>query len=99
MLADAPGFQRRFLPFGVDVIPVWSPQADWLFDRTLTATEAARRWRASGVRHLVITKWQVNIDFFNQHSRWSSPPFRAQLIGETATTAIFSIEVTGFDAP
>jgi hypothetical protein len=99
VLADAPGFQRRFLPFGVDVIPLWSPQADWLFDRTLTATEAIRRWRESGVRHLIITKWQVNIDFFNQHSRWSSPPFHVQLIGETATTAVFAIEATGITAP
>jgi hypothetical protein len=91
VLADSPGYQRRFLPTGVRVIPLWSPQADWLFDRTLSPHDAVQRWRESGVRHLVLTKWKVNLDFFNQHSRWGSPPFDVQLIGETSATAVFSI--------
>jgi hypothetical protein len=91
VLADAPGFQRRFLPAGIKVVPLWSPQADWLFDRDLAPAEAVRRWRESGVRHVIITKWQTNIDFFNRHSRGGQAPFQMQLVGETASTAVFAI--------
>jgi len=91
VLADSPGFQRRFLPVGIQVVPPWSPQAAWLFDLSLPPAEATRRWRESGIRHLVITKWQTHLDFFNQRSRWNRPPFQVQLIGETPSTAVFSI--------
>ena len=91
VLADSPGYQRRFQPHGIRVIPLWSSQADWLFDLSLPASEAVRRWRESGVRHLIVTKWQTNLDFFNTRSRWARPPFQVQLVGETATTAVFSI--------
>jgi hypothetical protein len=75
----------------VRVVPPWSPQADWLFDLNLPPAEAVQRWRDSGIRHLVITKWQSHLDFFNQRSRWNRPPFQVQLIGETPSTAVFSI--------
>ena len=91
ILADAPGYQRRFRDTSVRVIPLWSPQAGWLFDPGLPAAEAVRRWRASGVSHLVITKWQANLDFFNARSVWRRPPFQVELIGESKLTAIFAI--------
>jgi hypothetical protein len=93
VLADAPGFQRRFAPVGIEVVPLWSPQADWLFDRSAPAGEIARRWRESRVTHVVVSKWQTNLAFFNQRSRWSAPPLETRLVGETASTAIFSIRV------
>jgi len=92
VIADAPGFQRRFGAVGVSVIPFWSPAADWLFDAKLSPAEAAERWRASGVRHIVVTKWQRNLDFFNTHSRWGRPPFQVQMIGETTHTVVFAIK-------
>lgn len=91
ILADGPGYQRRFLPTGTRVIPLWSPQADWLFDRELPAAEAVRRWRQSEVTHIIVTKWQNNLDFFNARSRWATSPFQVQLVGETGATAIFMI--------
>jgi len=91
IVADSPGFQRRFAPTGLRVIPFWSPQADSLFDATLPPAEVARRWRESGITHLVITKWQVNLDFFNRNSRWNRPPFRAELVAETSRTWIYAI--------
>ena len=91
VLADGPGFQRRFQPAGIKVVPPWSPSADWLFDRTLSPAEAARQWRQSGIGFLVITKWQHNLDFFDAHSRWKKPPFQLQLVGETKATAVFAI--------
>ena len=94
VLADAPGYQRRFLPLGISVIPLWSPQVDWLFDLQMPADEALRRWRDSRVDYIIVTKWQVNIDFFNRRSRWSRPPFHLQRIGETPVTTVFALRAT-----
>jgi hypothetical protein len=91
VIADAPGFQRRFAAAGIRVIPPWSPDADWLFDPSMPAAEAARRWEASGVRYIVLTKWKTNLDFFNQHSRWGLPPFVVRPVSETSHTAVFAI--------
>lgn len=91
VLADSPGYQRRFLPTGLSVAPLWSPQADWLFDLGASLEEAARRWRASGVGYVVLTKRQANVDFLNSRSRWNRPPFHVQMIGETDSTVVFSI--------
>lgn len=91
VLADGPGYQRRFLPTGIRVAPLWSPQADWLFDRQLAPAEASRRWQQSGVTHLIVSKWKPNLDFLNTRSRWTLPPFQVQLVGETKTTAVFAI--------
>lgn len=94
VLADSPGFQHRFQPTGIPVVPFWSPQADWLFDLALPPAEATRRWRESGIRYLVLTKWQTHLDYFNTRSRWNRPPFQVQLIGETPVTALFSIRAS-----
>jgi hypothetical protein len=91
VIADAPGFQRRFQPLGVTVIPLWSPQADWLFDLDAPTADVGRRWRESGVRTLLVTKWQRNLDFLNERARWNRPPFHIQMIGETAQAAVFAI--------
>jgi hypothetical protein len=45
------------------------------------------------VSHIIVTKWQQNLDFFNAHSRWSRPPFQVQPVGETKLTAIFAIRL------
>jgi hypothetical protein len=91
VLADSPGFQRRFAPTGLDVMPLWSPQADWLFDAALPPAAALRAWRDSGVRFIIVAKFQPNLDFLNRHSRWQRPPFRADFVGETRLTAVFAL--------
>lgn len=91
VIADGPGYQRRFAAVGVTAIPLWSPAVDWLFDLQLSPRDAALRWRESGIRFLVVTKWQRNVDFFNAHTRWSRPPFQMQVIGETPHTVVFAI--------
>jgi hypothetical protein len=91
VLADSPGYQRRFAPSGVRVIPPWSPQVDWLFNLNLSDADAARAWQKSNVTHLILTKWGANVRFFDLHSRWKRPPFQLQLVGETSLTAVFLI--------
>ncbi len=91
VLADSPGFQHRLAPLGLKVLPLWSPQADWLFDASLPPAELVRRWRESGITHVIHTKWQTNLDFFTTHSRLARPPLGQRMLGETALTAVFAI--------
>jgi hypothetical protein len=76
---------------GIKVIPLWSPQADWLFDARLGPADAVRRWRESGIRYVVLTKRQANLEFFNQRSRWTQPPFHVGWVADTESTVIFQI--------
>ena len=92
ILADGPGFQRRFAPVGLTVVPPWSPQAESLFDLAAAPGDVARRWRASGITHVVITKWQVNLDYFRRRSRWERPPFRTRLVAETPQTWVYAVQ-------
>jgi hypothetical protein len=63
-----------------------------LFNMRLSPTEAVQAWHDSGVRYIILTKWQSNLAFFNKHTRWSQPPFQVRMLGETKLTAIFAIE-------
>ncbi|MDP3072212.1 MAG: glycosyltransferase family 39 protein [Opitutaceae bacterium] len=91
VLADAPGFQRRLAPLGIDVLPLWSPHVDWLFDRSLSGEALVRAWRESGVRFVIVSKGQPNLDFFNRRSRWQDAPLRADFVGETPRAAVFAL--------
>lgn len=93
VLSDAPGFQHRFAGTGIAVIPLWSPQADALFDPALDAATAGRRWRESGITHLILTKWRMNTAFMETHSRWARPPFSVTKIAETPLHALYAISV------
>jgi hypothetical protein len=94
VVTDGPGFGRRFAPTGVRAIPLWSPQADWLFDPALGAEDAARRQRETGVTHLLIRKLAPNVRFLNDRLRRPDGrlPFRLLPAGETPHWALFAIQ-------
>jgi hypothetical protein len=91
VLTDGPGYQRRFRAAGVQVVPLWSPQADWLFEPSLSPTATFEGWRDSRIRYLILTKWGSNVAFFNERSRWPERPIQLQPLGETELTAVFAI--------
>lgn len=93
VLSDGPGFQRRSAGSGIAVVPLWSPQADALFEPGLDEGTAARRWRESGITHLILTRWQMNRAFMDAHSRWARPPFSVTKIAETPLHDLYSITV------
>jgi hypothetical protein len=93
ILADSPGLQPQLAPHGVQVIPPWSPQADCLFARGLTPDERARRFRASGVRHIVLTKSASHLEFFKHHAAWERPPFLLRLVAENPQVAVFELRL------
>ena len=92
ILTDSPGFQTLLAPHGVRTIPFWSPQAAWLFDPRTTPADAARRWRESGLRVLVLSKFEPAIAFVNRRARWQAPPFRIHLAAESAGFIVLRIE-------
>lgn len=92
VLTDTPGLQTLLAPHPVHAIPFWSPQAAWLFDPALAPADAARRWRESGLRVVVLSKFPPALAFVNSHARWREPLFRFRRIGETPNFVILSVE-------
>lgn len=93
VMADSPGYQKRFAPFGVPVVPQWSPQVDWLFDAALTPEQAAQRCRVSGLHYIVLTKFPGTIEAFKRQARWMRAPFVWRTLGETDITLVLTIEI------
>jgi hypothetical protein len=74
------------------VIPLWSPQVAWLFDERLAPAQLAARWRASGLRTVVLTRGSVGADFLFRHARWRAPWFTLK---ETASVGPYLVlEIT-----
>jgi hypothetical protein len=96
VLSDSAGDQPRFASAGYRVAPLWSPQADWLFDASLTPDEAVHRWRESGIRYVVLASVPGNragFDYLRAHAAWMRPPFRWRALGEADTSAVFALEL------
>lgn len=81
IVSDASGYQKLLAPAGVVVVPLWSPGATCLIDPELTAADAAERWRASGLRQVIVTNNPVNRAYFAAHAHWGKPPFRTRVLG------------------
>jgi hypothetical protein len=93
ILADAPGLQRDLQSFGVAVVPLWSPEADWLFEPDRPRAEAERRWQDSGIHYFVLTKNPLNLAFFNAHLPRLHPAFRFQRAAETDFQLLLRLEL------
>ena len=92
ILTDSPGFQALLAPHRLHAIPFWSPQAAWLFDPQTAPADAARRWRESGLRLVVLSRFAPAVDFVNRRARWAAAPLRMRVVAETAGFVILSIE-------
>jgi hypothetical protein len=51
----------------------------------------ARWWHESGLRVVFHSKFAPAIDFVNRHAPWCQPPFRAQLVDETAAFLVLAV--------
>jgi hypothetical protein len=60
ILSDNAYYHAALAPRGVDVVPVWSPEAAFLFDRRMTFTEARRRLEALGIRRVFVDPGSPN---------------------------------------
>ncbi len=94
VVTDSPGFQKLLAPYDVAAIPFWSPQVAWLFDPRTSPAEAAARWRASGLRLLVLSKFDPALAFVNRRARWSSPPFAIRQIAESEGFIVLQVNLS-----
>jgi hypothetical protein len=92
VVTDGPGFQRRFAAAGIPVAPLWSPQARWLFDPTLSPADAVHAWEVSGVTHILLLKWQTNLDFFTTYVRAPDSLLVLRPIAENTYAIIYRVE-------
>ena len=93
ILTDTPGLQTLLAPHQMRAVPFWSPQAAWLFDSALSPAEAAKRWRESGLRLVVLSKFPPALAFVNHRARWREPLLRFRRIGETPNFIILSVDL------
>jgi hypothetical protein len=96
VLTDSAGHQSRFAAMGRVAIPPWSPQANWLFDASLSPANAVEQWRASGVRYVVIGSLPGNraaFDYLRAHAAWMRSPFRWRFVGETPVSVVYALDV------
>lgn len=93
-LSESPGLPRLLAPHGITVVPIWSPEAAWLFDRNLPPVEAARLATHSRLRYLVLTKSGLGFDFLNQRARWQSSWCKVTPVLDTGTYAVFELTIT-----
>ncbi|MBI3886784.1 MAG: hypothetical protein HY302_13795 [Opitutae bacterium] len=94
LLSESAGLPRLLAPHGITVVPIWSPEAAWLFDRSLKPEELARRAIRSRLHYLVLQKSGLGFDFLNRRARWQVPWFKIAPVLETDTYAVFELTVT-----
>ena len=94
LLSESAGLPRLLAPHGITVVPIWSPEAAWMFDRSLKPEETARRAIRSRLHYLVLTKSGLGFEFLNKRARWQAPWFKVAPVLETDTYAVFALTVT-----
>jgi hypothetical protein len=93
IISDDASLPRIFARIDTVVIPLWSPEVDWLFDRHLKSEEIARRWRKSGIHYLVLAKSGPAADFVRTHAQWRAPYFTVRPVAETEDRQILEATV------
>ncbi len=81
ILTDNAGLPRVLASTDIEVVPLWSPEVDWLFEPNLKPEVTASLWQKSGFAYLLIGKASPTANFMNTHAQWRTPYF-------TVTTVI-----------
>jgi len=94
ILSDNAGLPRVLNPIGSEVVPLWSPEANWLFDASLSPEEIARRWQKAGFRYVVLSKSGPTTEYLRTRARWRAPFFNRLPVTGTADYDILESTVT-----
>jgi len=78
ILSECVSLPRSLAPAGITVVPLWSPEVAWLFDRTLPPADVARHWRESGLRYVVMTRSPKQLEFLSRRATWVEPFFKVK---------------------
>ncbi len=93
IISDQAGLPRALAPVGSEVIPLWSPEVAWLFDRNLKSEEIARRWKKSGLHYFILGKAGPASDFVGTRAQWRAPYFTVKTILTTETSVVLEVTV------
>ena len=93
IISDQASLPRALAPIGSEVIPLWSPEVAWLFDRNLKPEEIARRWKKSGLHYFILGKAGPASDFVSKRAQWRAPYFTVKTILTTETSVVLEVTV------
>lgn len=91
ILSECVSLPRSLAPAGIEVVPLWSPDADYLFDRATSDVEAAARWKAIGMRYLVMTRSPTQLAWLARHAVWREPLFHVRQLWQSEVYVLFEI--------
>ncbi|HEY4302363.1 MAG TPA: glycosyltransferase family 39 protein [Candidatus Didemnitutus sp.] len=91
VVADGFGLTTPADQAGIAVAPIWSPDAQWLFDSKATAADARRRLAASGLRYVVIGRTGTMQDWVARHVAWDRLGLELKEAGRTPGQIIFEL--------
>jgi hypothetical protein len=83
---------------GLEVAPLWSPDFDWLFDQSMDPAVAAQRWRASGLRFIVIGRTGPMKDWLQTHAQMHTRFYNIEQVDETSSHVFLEIKPSGVTA-
>ena len=75
VLTDYAGLPPTLAGTAITVVPIWSPEVAWLFDKTTPPDDLAQRWRESHLRYVVTSPAPAFLDFLTRHAGWRAPVF------------------------
>ena len=78
ILSECVSLPRSLAAAGITVVPMWSPEVAWLFDRRLAPAEVARHWQQSGLRYVVMTRSPAQLELLSRRAVWLAPFFAVQ---------------------
>ena len=91
ILSEGVSLPRSLAAAEITVVPPWSPEVAWLFDRSLKPAEVARRWRQSGLHYVVMTRAPAQLELLLRLARWRAPFFSVRKIWESDAYVVFGV--------
>ncbi len=85
------GLPRALAAIGTEAVPLWTPDAAWLFDPRLKPKDIAVRWQLSGFRYMVLGKSDTTTKYINTHARWRAPYFILSPVADTSDQVILEV--------
>lgn len=94
ILSECVSLPRSLAPAGITVVPMWSPEVAWLFDRSLPAAEVARRWQQSGLHYIVMTRSPVQLELLARRAVWLAPFFSVKRAWHSDGYVMFEVNAS-----
>ncbi|MBL9214678.1 MAG: hypothetical protein JNG83_04300 [Opitutaceae bacterium] len=98
VLSESAGAQRVFAAAGRELNPIWSPEVAFLFGPD-GAPDAARRLRALGYTHVLLTRVQSSVDFLARHGALARLDGHLRSVMANDTFVLFALEPQREPAP